>query len=85
MARDDPHFRLRLPAPLRDRLAAAAKANNRSANAEVVARLERSFVEMPKGIEDVRERHDEVLAMMREVLETAERLAAVQKSINDPP
>lgn len=34
---------VRLPDGMRDRIADAAKANNRSMNAEIVARLERSF------------------------------------------
>jgi hypothetical protein len=36
-------FLLRMPDGLRDRLAAAAKANNRSSNAEIVARLQASL------------------------------------------
>ena len=43
MSREDPHFRLRVPASLRDRIAEGAKANKRSLNAEIVARLEWSF------------------------------------------
>lgn len=43
MAADDPHFRLRLPADLRDRLRDTAEQNRRSINAEIVARLEASF------------------------------------------
>ena len=42
-------FALRLPAGLRDQLGRAAVANNRSTNAEIVARLEQSLRE------DVRE------------------------------
>lgn len=36
-------FVIRLPDGMRDRIADAAKANNRSMNAEIVSRLERSF------------------------------------------
>lgn len=43
MAREDPEVRLRLATALKDRIAEAAKANNRSMNSEVVARLEGSF------------------------------------------
>lgn len=43
MAREDPKFMLRLPGDMRDRIAEAAKANNRSMNAEIVARLEATF------------------------------------------
>jgi len=43
MARDDPHFRLRIPEALKDQVEVSAKANNRSMNAEIISRLERSF------------------------------------------
>lgn len=38
-----PSYPLRMPQELRERLTEAAKANNRSMNAEIVARLESSF------------------------------------------
>lgn len=40
MKSEDPHFRLRVPGELKARVETAAKANNRSMNAEIVARLE---------------------------------------------
>lgn len=40
MAKDDPHFRLRLPARLKASLEQEARRNNRSINAEIVYRLE---------------------------------------------
>ena len=43
MSREDPHFRLRIPSSLRDRIAEGARVNKRSINAEIVARLEWSF------------------------------------------
>ncbi|RYE60940.1 MAG: Arc family DNA-binding protein [Hyphomicrobiales bacterium] len=46
MSADDPHFRLRVPAELRDRIRDAAEANKRSMNAEIVARLEQTFAWM---------------------------------------
>ncbi|WP_028310992.1 Arc family DNA-binding protein [Derxia gummosa] len=39
-------FVVRFPDGMRDRIAEAAKANNRSMNAEIVARLEASFKEV---------------------------------------
>jgi hypothetical protein len=39
-------FVLRLPMGMRDRIGAAARANNRSMNSEIVARLEQSFAVM---------------------------------------
>lgn len=41
--RDSDKFIIRLPDGMRDRIKAAAEANNRSMNAEIVARLERSL------------------------------------------
>lgn len=43
MARDDPHFRLRIAEDLKRRIERAAEANHRSINAEISARLEASF------------------------------------------
>jgi hypothetical protein len=43
MAREDPQLKLRLPADLKEKIEAAATAGSRTINAEVVARLQRSF------------------------------------------
>mgnify|MGYP001766224447 CR=1 FL=1 len=43
MAREDLHFRLRIPEALKERIEAAAASNNRSMTAEIISRLERSF------------------------------------------
>ncbi|RVI06472.1 Arc family DNA-binding protein [Sinorhizobium meliloti] len=42
MGREDPQLKLRLTEELKEKVADAAKANNRSVNAEIVARLEMS-------------------------------------------
>lgn len=47
MARDDPKFIVRMPAELKSRLEAVARANGRSTNAEVVQRLQASFAPRP--------------------------------------
>lgn len=44
MSREDPQFKLRMPAQLRDQAEQSAKASGRSLNAEIVTRLEASFV-----------------------------------------
>lgn len=44
MSRTDPQFNLRIPEALRDRVMAASKENGRSATAEILARLELSFI-----------------------------------------
>ncbi|MBD9372088.1 Arc family DNA-binding protein [Rhizobium sp. ARZ01] len=43
MARDDLHFRLRIPDDLKARIAGAAEENRRSMTAEILARLDASF------------------------------------------
>lgn len=43
MAREDLHFRLRIPEDLKNRVEVAADENHRSMTAEIVARLEWSF------------------------------------------
>ena len=40
-------FIVRLPDGMRDRIKAAAERNNRSMNAEIVARIESSFIQPP--------------------------------------
>lgn len=44
-SRDADKYVVRLPEGMRDRIAALAKSNNRSMNAEIVARLQRTFSE----------------------------------------
>lgn len=41
----DPQHNIRIPAELKARIAESAKAHNRSMNADIVARLEKSFEE----------------------------------------
>ncbi|WP_026618318.1 Arc family DNA-binding protein [Ensifer sp. WSM1721] len=43
MARQDPHFRLRLPEDLKSRIEDAAARNHRTMTSEIVARLESTF------------------------------------------
>ena len=43
MSREDPQFKLRMTEDLKAKVEEAAKANNRSMNAEIVARLEGTF------------------------------------------
>lgn len=54
----DPQFKLRMTPEIKDAIEAAAKANNRSMNAEILSRLEDSFEkpnmsEMKKPLEDL--------------------------------
>ncbi|HCD3955212.1 TPA: Arc family DNA-binding protein [Enterobacter hormaechei] len=44
MSREDPQLRIRLPIELKEKIELSAKENNRSMNAEIVQRLERSYL-----------------------------------------
>ncbi|MDH0900737.1 Arc family DNA-binding protein [Comamonas aquatica] len=54
MSREDPQMKIRLPADLKDQIEAAAKDSGRSMNAEIVARLERTFAAHPSTDSDAR-------------------------------
>lgn len=45
MSREDPQFRIRLPTELKGKIEQAAKESNRSLNAEIVFRLDASFMD----------------------------------------
>ncbi|MGV8952816.1 MAG: Arc family DNA-binding protein [Cypionkella sp.] len=49
MAKDDPHFRLRIPAQIKDGIEDLARRNERSINAEIVYRLMQSLGDAPEG------------------------------------
>ena len=44
MSREDPQLRIRLPVELKEKIEETAKSNNRSMNAEIVKRLDDSFL-----------------------------------------
>lgn len=71
MARDDPQFRIRLPAELKARVERAAENNHRSLNAEIVAVLEKAF---PSSVRP----EDLTLGELRQ------EITALIKGINDP-
>ncbi|MGF2684308.1 Arc family DNA-binding protein [Acinetobacter johnsonii] len=53
MARTDPQFNLRVPAELKQQVEEAAKLSGRSINAEAVYRLEQSFKNINKSLDDL--------------------------------
>ncbi|EPZ6108493.1 TPA: Arc family DNA-binding protein [Pseudomonas aeruginosa] len=62
MSRSDPQFNLRIPEELKELVVAAARENKRSATAEILARLERSFTEPNDlGWTDIERLRDEEL------------------------
>ena len=77
MSREDPQMKIRLPADLKDQIEAAAKAAGRSMNAEIVARLERSFT-ADKEVEQIAFESGFEAAMLRE--DVARLTALLQKA-----
>lgn len=65
--RESEKFNLRLPDGMRDRIAEAAKVNNRSMNAEIVARLTASFED--SDLDERMTRIEESLAQLHSRLE----------------
>lgn len=59
--RDSDKFMLRFPDGMRDRIKAAADANGRSMNAEIIARLEASFAQ--RDVRDISP--EEINAILR--------------------
>ena len=53
MARTDPQFNLRVPAELKQQVEEAAKLSGRSINAEAVYRLEQTFKNINKSLDDL--------------------------------
>jgi hypothetical protein len=78
MSRDDPQFKLRMPIELRLQLDQAALASGRSLNAELVTRLEASFLTSTPGDTLVpAARARELMALAHEALPTIIRNRAI--------
>jgi predicted transcriptional regulator len=71
MARDDLHFRLRIPDGLKARIEEAARANKRSMTGEIIARLESSF--SVEGAPDLNRRMSELEERVRKTEEALQR------------
>lgn len=77
MAREDLHFRLRIPEALKELVEKSAENNRRSMTAEIVARLERSFdlddglSELDSGFTDHEKRIDKLESQVSGLLERA--------------
>ena len=64
MSREDLHFRLRIPETLKFRISETAQENRRSMTAEIIARLEETFVQddwLPSGLD-----HDSMIVQIEE-------------------
>ncbi len=85
MSREDPQFKLRMPADLRIRAEDAAKASGRSLNAELVARLETSLLDSPSDKLIPAERAKELSLIARSAFPAEIRrriLASINKAIS---
>lgn len=72
-----PPYGLRMPPELKERVQAAAEANNRSMNAEIVSRLEATFLAETEG-QGMTEK--EILAASRAFIDDIERrIAALEE------
>lgn len=85
--RDSDKFIVRLPAGMRDRIKDAADTHGRTMNAEVVARLEATFVDdidAPTGahLEALAEMESLMRVLLELVVETNERLSHLETSVD---
>ncbi|MFG5862701.1 Arc family DNA-binding protein [Metapseudomonas sp. CR1201] len=71
MSRTDPQFNLRIPEELRERVMSAAKANKRSATAEIIARLEDSFLREETPRIDLEDKSGEIHSLSEKEIEAA--------------
>tara|TARA_B100001079_G_C16408939_1_gene515182 strand:+ start:1093 stop:1335 length:243 start_codon:yes stop_codon:yes gene_type:complete len=74
MSRDDPQFKLRLPAALHEQIKEASEQNHRSMNAEMVARLAASFEQRGLSIDSIKAADEMKIQDAIEVLSKAKEL-----------
>lgn len=80
MSREDAQMKIRLPEKLRDRIVEAADANKRTLNAEIVQRLDLSFIHEMEGREgDVRSLTNEVMELRHSMIYFLHSLTANDK------
>ncbi|GLO69626.1 hypothetical protein MACH17_11430 [Phaeobacter inhibens] len=82
MARDDLHFRLRIPEGLKLRVEKAAKYNRRSMTAEIVATLEEKYPE-PIGLFENQAFLDELAARIEKCTSEAGRVQMAEKATEE--
>ncbi len=82
MARTDPQTNIRLPFGLKERLGAAARANTRTMNAEIVNRLEASFasVDAPQMVAKENTAEADIIWELRDSMQSLQaEVAGLQK------
>jgi hypothetical protein len=94
MLRNTPDMKVRLSAPLREQIEQASRNNNRTMNAEIVARLEQSFrdeihVSSPIPVRDRDDRLEKLesavisLLVDSRLVTLSERVAALEKGLSE--
>ncbi|MCX8667082.1 Arc family DNA-binding protein [Acetobacteraceae bacterium B3987] len=78
--RDDPQFRIRLPADLKKKIEESAKASGRSLNTEIEQRLDFTFNVLREGVTSNLKYVDQEVAIAKKELRVAE--AAYEDAIN---
>lgn len=87
MKQTDPHFKLRLPPDLKEKIERASAASQRSMSAEIVARLAASFDDIPDrvlALENLVGEGGEYPAdrMWRDIQELEEKLSALRNYVS---
>ena len=77
----DPQYKLRLPEELRDKVKESANNFNRSMNADIVARLEKSFTSDNDKLTDIERSHYE--ALKEDIKFMSEDLKALIKQVTE--
>lgn len=83
MAREDLHFRLRIPEDLKAKIEGAAQSNRRSMTAEIIERLEASFGGEEKLWDEVHRLSDVVDNLQSEIKRIGPRVDALWDRPND--
>lgn len=71
ISRESDKFMLRLPDGMRDKIAYVAKANGRSMNAEIIARLERTFSQENPASNDISVTMDQFDKIIEDAIQRA--------------
>lgn len=80
----DPQMKIRLTPELKARIEAAADENNRSMNAEIIARLEASFIVGAASTKDASRVNENLVYLVKKMTEFEVRLEELTAGRPDP-
>ncbi len=83
MKQTDPHFKIRLPPELKDKVAEAARATGRSMNAEIVDRLNQSFTKLSDAVRDNEASYVTLKALQEHLSKVEENLSMEIRKFTD--